>query len=117
MKKRGQEVHVPSVVFLCEQDGIPERDLKTKLLPLLNAQLAVSRAYLARVSYGNSNAPAVALCMRCTAEPKQAFVESITQVFVDMFNKDAFLDILLLEKEQEDALSKVCSPFFIRDCG
>jgi len=59
---RAREIRAPSVQFLYEQDGPPERVLKSQLVELFKRNVNVKRAYLARISSGDQSS--VALCAR-----------------------------------------------------
>jgi hypothetical protein len=114
--KRPELTHVPQVIFLGEQDGPPERELKARLTQLLDQERGVLRAYLSRVSYGDS-ANTVALCVR--TDPGIAsqliaskIVEKIGKVFGDMFGEHQHLDIIFLSDTEEGNLTKSCSAFF-----
>jgi CRISPR/Cas system-associated endoribonuclease Cas2 len=114
--KRPELTHVQQVVFLGEQDGPPERELKARLTQLFDQRRDVLRAYLSRVSYGDS-ANTVALCVRADPEVTNQvvanqLVEMIGKVFGDMFGEHEHLDIIFLSDTQESNLTKSCSAFF-----
>ena len=100
----------PSVRFLHEQDGGPERSLKAALHELLASRSGVARAYLARVDYGNASASEVALCV--TGPENPTLVREVAATFAKQFGRDAHLDILFLNVNQEAELKRVCSPFY-----
>ena len=58
-----QEITVPKVKFVGEQDGPPEQDFKNALIPIFSKRSSVSSAFLTRVDYGNPDYFNVALCI------------------------------------------------------
>jgi len=52
--------------FVGEQDGTLERDLKVRLVTVLQQHETVDFAYLARIQYSDEDTCAVALCLRCS---------------------------------------------------
>ena len=102
----------PRIEFLGEQDGPPERELKSLLrieLPRLNA---IKRAYLARIGFSPGAAPSVALCLVGTSADTRTIAEYIGELFASQFSKDAHLDIVFIDSEQEGDLRRVCLPFY-----
>lgn len=57
-----ESFHVLEVVFVGEQDGAPERDLKSRLISYFQTEPQVTVAYLVRVRYGTEETK-VALCL------------------------------------------------------
>ena len=100
------------IVFLGEQDGPPERELKGRWAQLFSAEKGVSRAYLVRVTYEQSPAQSVALCLRAEAGQDTRLLEKVAKVFASMFGRHAHLDIMFINEAQERALAKRCRPFF-----
>jgi type III secretion system (T3SS) SseB-like protein len=101
----------PVIRFLCEQDGIPERELKSAIVVKLREFAIVRKAYLARVDYGNCEQYNVALCLS-SPEDRQ-IVDAVGKVFHEMWRSDQYLDILFLSPEQEYLLGTVCKPFYV----
>ena len=103
------------VLFLQEQDGPSERELKAELSKCFTDLEIVQRAYLSRVQYEGAEGDfTVALCLstaQTTAVP--TLLEKIGSIFGAMFGRDEHLDVLLLRADQENQLSKVCLPFFV----
>ena len=99
------------VIFVGEQDGPSECELKAQLAQVFAAQ-NVSRAYLARVEvdYKGSPAQSVALCLR--AEADERLVQKVGEIFASMFGKDVHMDIMFVSELQEAELAKCCRPFF-----
>jgi len=106
------ESHVTKTLcFIGEQDGIPEREFKIRIVPLLARSGIVERCYLARVAYGSVPADVVALCL-LAERPQDVLLREIGAVFASMFGRDQHLDILCIDRDQEQKLARVCPPFF-----
>jgi hypothetical protein len=110
-KKRPEEIRVPQLRFLGEQDGPPERELKSRLAEFFGRDQTVSTAYLARVAYGKKSF-AIALCLRSHFGPYSGLVEKVGKIFASMFGGHEHLDIIFLSEAQEAELVMVCKPFF-----
>lgn len=106
------ESHVAKTLrFTGEQDGIPEREFKERVAALLDQACIVERGYLARVAYESASVEVVALCL-LAEEPQDALLREIAAVFASMFGRDQHLDILFVDRDQEQELARVCAPFF-----
>jgi primosomal protein N' len=53
----------------------------------------------------------VALCLRGD-NVDSGLLGEIGAVFAPMFSKEAHLDLIIVDEEQEDELAKVCRPFW-----
>ncbi len=106
-----REIHVPGVRFLREQDGNPERLLKSRLLESLKQRAGVQHAYLAQISSGGQSG--VALCLKTDHGPDPNLVREIGAIFAAIFGGHEHLDILFLNETQESALRRVCAPFYV----
>jgi SseB protein C-terminal domain len=111
-KKHPEEIQVPKLRFLGEQDGVSERELKSCLTEFFRRDQSVLTAYLARVAYGEQSPMVVALCLRSHFGPDRGVAETIGKIFASMFGGHEHLDIIFLDDKQESELAKVCSPFF-----
>ncbi len=109
--QRPQEVRVPSVRFMGEQDGPPERLLKGRLVEFFRQRCDVRRAYLAQIDAGGR--PGVVLCVSSIFGPDRALAEKIGVIFAAVFDSREHLDIMFPNEEQEAALMKVCAPFWL----
>jgi hypothetical protein len=109
--RKPDQFQAGNVQFLKEQDGTPERSLKARLVDLFKSEMYVSRAYLARVRYGDSLTK-VALCVCSAPGGQRALVESIGRIFSSTFSVHEGLDIIFLSDQQEAELMKCCPPFF-----
>jgi len=106
------ESHVAKTLrFIGEQDGIPEREFKERVVALLDGCGIVERGYLTRVAYEPASAEVVALCL-LTQQPQDALLREIGAVFASMFGRDQHLNILFIDRDQEQELARVCPPFF-----
>ena len=112
-QRRAEELLVPEVHFLGEQDGIPEGELKDSFAQLFRESSSIKKAYLARVAYRDQTNVNVALCLLCTASFDKKLYSKIIKIFSSMFGPDEHLDIIFLKDSQESELTKVCLPFFI----
>jgi hypothetical protein len=107
--RQPQVHHEPKVTFVCEQDGEPERILKSTLALLLSRRPGIKRAYLARVDYGNPAAYEVALCV--SGSEDKILVQEVASTFAAQFGRQSHLDVLFLTHTSEVDLEKVCRPF------
>lgn len=98
------------IVFLGEQDGEVERDLKNRLSKLFSEDCEIERAYLARVSL--DGAASVCLCLRRPSGDSEQLARSVAIIFSDMFNRHQHLDIKFISAEQDTQLRSVCQPFY-----
>lgn len=104
---------VPSISFLGEQDGPPERELKAQFCHLFQHRAHVQRAYLARAAYDNPGEHHVAVCIRMTVPDDAELQKAIGGVFAQKFGTHEHLDVIFVREDQEDDLRKVCRPFYV----
>jgi len=107
--------HEPELKFVGEQDGPPERQLKSDLIVLFGQRSHVQRAFLVRAIFDDTQAPEVVLAIRSTTGPDEQFVDEIGRKFGQIFNRPAHLDIMFLSPEQEAEASAVCRAFYASD--
>ncbi len=100
------------VTFLAEQNGAPERELKRRLIEILEPDATVRRAYLARVAYPETGEAGVALCLPSGVAAPKALVRDISAVFSELFGIDQHLDVVFVTEDDEKRLAEVCRPFF-----
>jgi hypothetical protein len=110
--KHPEEIQVPKLRFLGEQGGVPERELKDRLVKFFQCDQTILRAYLARVAYSDVSPPVVGLCLHSEFGPDREVVNKIGKIFASMFGSHEHLDIIFLDDKQEYELATVCSPFF-----
>ncbi len=103
---------ISGVIFLGEQDGQVERELKAALADFLPVHRTISLVYLARVSYRETPGSGVALCLRGGSEDAPVLVAGIGEVFKKLFNPTQHLDILFLSDSQVSELERVAKPFY-----
>ena len=111
-RKKSEEVRVREIRFLGEQNGPPEQLLKDRLADFFRRDRSVSRAYLARVDFGEGKEASVVLAARTQFGPDKGMVEKVGTIFADVFNAKEHLDIMFLTDSQEAELTKTCKPFF-----
>jgi hypothetical protein len=108
-------VPLKEVQFICEQDGLPERELKTVLSESFLYDKDIQKAYLVRISYKCSDEYLVALCLSIASGHESSKVKKISNCFSRVFGKEQHLEILFLNSELESQVSKVCNPFYVRE--
>jgi hypothetical protein len=110
-KKHTESTRVPHLRFLGEQDGVPERELKKRLVEYFRHSGSVEAAYLARVAYGGS-AESIALCLTPAGTHDHDVAENAGRIFASMFGPHEHMDIVFVDQSQESQLAGVCPPFF-----
>ena len=106
-----QEMLISDVVFLAEQDGQPERELKAELFDLFKKNINLRSAFLVRMRYSDSQDISVALCLGAMREDPE-LVTSVGAVFHKTFGTDGHLDIVFLTPEQQPEITRVAKPFY-----
>jgi SseB protein C-terminal domain len=101
------------MVFVAEQDGIPERELKAKLVEHFTGNINLEAAFLVRVRYGASKELKVALCLSAR-RPDTQLARKAASEFQQMFVVDESLDIIFLTSKQLREISQVAKPFYTR---
>lgn len=108
------EGHIRSrVQFLAEQDGPPERIIKAEFAKVLSGTPHVLKAYLAIVRYGAGGGYDVALCLHSVTGPDERLVGHLTSIFAHYFGGAQHLEILFLQGPQDQAVARVCRPFYL----
>lgn len=105
------EMRVPQVQFVGEQDGPAEREFKQRLVERIGHDHRVVTAHLARVKYSDATPIVVALCLRVEPGQESDLARKVAQVFSSMFGRHEHLDILFLDPQQVTEVSKVCLAF------
>jgi hypothetical protein len=109
-----ENLRTSRVLFLGEQDGPVERELKAYLVEnCLSPQWCVSSAYLARVSYQETPGLTVALCLWGGKENATAIVESIGTAYSRQIGATERMDIFFLDESQHQAVGRVAKPFYV----
>jgi hypothetical protein len=110
--RRTEQVRVPAIRFLCEQDGPPERILKERISHLLSFDSTVNSAYLVKVEVGTRQDVGVVLAIGRQSGADPRLVEKVGEVFASVFNGKEHLDIMFLDDAREAELATCCKPFF-----
>jgi hypothetical protein len=108
--KEPQEIRIPRVQFLGEQDGPAEQLLKDRLSEFFKRDRRVYAAHLVRLNVGGQTT--VALCLKTQFGPDRDLAEKIGAIFKTIFKANVHLDIMFPSATQEAELVKVCKPFF-----
>jgi len=111
-RKKPEELVVPEIRFLGEQDGPPERILKEKLADFFRRDGSIDKAYLTKVDFGEGTNAGVVLGLRTQSGPDRRMVEKVGAIFAGVFNTQEHLDIVFLTDDQEAQLARVCPAFF-----
>jgi hypothetical protein len=104
---------IKKALFLGEQDGTIERELKAKLIDCFRSNPNVSLAYLVRVSYTETLTPQVALCIRGGKESAAELVGCAGKAFKSLFRPTVHLDIWFLTEDQLNDIEHVAMPFYV----
>ena len=104
-----ERVAANGLVYLREQDGIPERELKARLSAIFEKIRTVRRAYL--ILCANGGQCQVALGLRLDGQQDEV-LRAIESAFKSIFHGSQHLDIVLLDEPEEVRLHPVCKPFF-----
>lgn len=113
-RKKSGQLRVREIRFVGEQDGPPERILKEKFIEFFRRDGSISRAFLARVDFGEGTNAGVALALRSEFGPDKLMVEQVTAIFGHVFNTGEHLDIIFLTTDQEAQVASACPAFFQR---
>jgi SseB protein C-terminal domain len=116
MAPRPPDIIEPKLIeFIAEKtEGPPERELKQKLVPILEEAGDISAAYLAIADYRDGSPPSVVLCLRSEKGDDPVIVSRIGKIFAQVFNAKEHLDVLFMDAQKESAVRTVCSPFYVR---
>jgi hypothetical protein len=109
--KHPQEIRVPHVRFVGEQDGPSERLLKERLIEFFKRDQSVNVAYLAQIEVEGQMG--VALCLKTQFGTDRGMAEKVGAVFKTIFNAQVHLDIMFPNANQDAELVRVCRPFFV----
>ncbi len=112
-RKKPETVDVGTLIFLREQKGVPEEDLKRGLEQILAKYSNIERAYLAAVQYGRDRAEHVALCIRLRSGVLgEELLGEVESFFNRRFASSQALDIITVNILQERSLAQKCRPFY-----
>lgn len=107
----------PPLLFVTEQVGPLEDEVKARLVPVLAAHGDVERAYLVRAESLADHTQSVYLCLRMRTRLEPELVEHVSHALLGLLGGGAHLDILQIGEAEEPALWGVCSPFFGQPAG
>lgn len=111
-KKHPEKRQVPNITFVGEQDGPVEQTLKNSFVDFFRRDQSVLRAFLAQVQFAGNPQVTIALCLKTQFGEDPGLAEKVGTIFSSQFKGDQFLDIIFIDDEQQEALKKVCHPFF-----
>jgi hypothetical protein len=100
------------IVFLGEQDGKVERELKQQLSECFSGSIHVSYAYLVRSSYEETLGVNVTLGIFAKSSNCSELIPCFEQVFRGLFRPTQHLDILFLSESQLQEINEVAKPFY-----
>jgi hypothetical protein len=109
-----QPINPGPVVFVGEQMGSTEDEIKDIWKSILARHPDVRGAYLARVRYGADFTEHISLCVACTSNDHKSLFSELLVSFQNLFRGDQHVDIRFLGKNEEDTVNRVCRPFFER---
>ena len=116
-KGEPEELRLPKdVVFLYEQDGQPEGELRDALMDYFkNRAKGILRAYLVAARYEKEKVPRVVLALRAVSAVPFSTIKGAFDVFAKIFNAKTSLDILPINEKQERAVQQVCKAFYVKE--
>jgi len=116
MENQLKPFRTKKIVFLGEQDGPAERELKFKLAECLSSYENVDSAFLARISLREISTPQVALCLNGGENNALELVECVGKVFGRLFKTTQHLEVVFLTKEQLEEIKRVAKSFYPSLC-
>ncbi len=101
--------------IISEQNGIPETEFKNRMIKVFGESEMVEKAFLVKAVYdNNTDGVFILLCLKVNSGFQKDLLNKIADIFSSMFNKEQFLDILLIGSvKQETQLEKAARPFFM----
>lgn len=113
-KRQPKSFRVRAIDYVSEQDGPPERDLKTALGELFVASDEVQAAFLLRVRLPKATQESVMLVVRAPDADRRRLVKRITHVFQQHFGSNVSLDISFMTLDDVARAEMVASAFYRR---
>lgn len=110
--RRAMQRREGKVEFAGEQSGAIDDLLKRDLIIEFAARPDIRRAYLAGVVFQPQNESADALCLVSRRPDDKSLVVRIGDIVRRRLGRDAILDVLFLNAEEEAEVAKRCRPFF-----
>lgn len=102
------------ILFLHEQDGPPEKMLKKLVLPVLETDRQVRRAYLARIQIAEADLQSVMMAIVRDGGASRQLNDKIATIFHGLFSTHNSLDVAFISALEETELAEVCEPFYER---
>ena len=113
--RKPSERNEPRLEFLREQDGEAERALKAVLAV---GRVHGSEAYLPSTGGVRAGRKGGSCTMLVPSTAKDATIaRHVGKVFVAQFSRNAHLDVIFVDAEQETDLRRVCKPFYAMTFG
>jgi len=106
------ELDAEDIVFIGEQDGPAESQLKAQLAHLFARHAGVAQAYLARATLDGQTS--VVLAVRADGVDESGLAAEVGAVFAAIFNARAHLDVLYLDADRQAQVRRVCPAFYER---
>src|SRR5271156_898878 len=94
------QIRTDKILFLGEQDGEAERELKRRLSECFSSSIHVSSAYLVRASDRETPGVNVALGIHAKTANSTILLPCIEQVFRGLFHPTQHMDIFFLSDVQ-----------------
>lgn len=107
--------HSARVLFLGEQNGPVERQLKSKLIEIFHQFPAVKAASLLRISTVEVPGISVAVAITGGDKESQTLVPLIGNAFASLFHASEHLDILFPNPTQIAEIAKIAGNFYTAD--
>lgn len=111
-KRESEELRVPSLRFLGEQDGPPERILKEQLCRLFCRFSDLRSARLVRTEIEGPGTHTVCLCLDTGHGADKSLIDAINSIFRRLAPRNVYMDIVFVSAKQKDELIHVCKPFY-----
>lgn len=102
------------VNFTGAPEGGSYDGLKRALILEFVTRPVIRRAYLAATAAAEGSAPGIALCLVSDQPNDNTIVTRAGEIFGRLFPRDAVLDVVFLTPDREDAVTRVCEPFYRR---
>lgn len=106
-----QIIDSKNLKFLCEQKGTVETELKNILKTYFQTAPSVKNAFLIRGEHSKTE-PCVLLCLDMDLKFKENILTNVAKIFSNIFVRDQFLDILIINKNQKHEIQKIAKPFY-----
>lgn len=103
----------PEVKLRLLEDLAGQPEFKAALSRLFEENPPVERAYLARAAHDDNRTTVVALCIASRDGQNAELLKALQQLCGEAgASLQSVVDILFVTKHQEDAMKRICSPFY-----